>query len=100
MMDNSMNNPHVNHSQENLHDQVPETRMEEIEDLDLLTALINELEDDNEISVTVNQGSANGPLMGEDFGDVDIDVTDEEEYDADDDNSLTDDSDYFHMDFQ
>jgi hypothetical protein len=98
MMDKNMNNPIMNDSQKNLNTQAQETHVEEIEDLDLLTTLISELEDDNEISVTINQGSAIGPIVGEeDLGQVDIDATDEE--DADDDNSQTDASDNFQVDF-
>ena len=97
MMEKNTNNPMMNNSQDNLNDQV--TPMEEIEDLDLLTSLISELEDDNEISVTINQGSAIGSIVGEeDFGQVDIDVTDEE-YDADDANGQTDTNDNFQVDF-
>ena len=99
MMENNMNNPMMNDSQEKVNAQVQETHVEEIEDLDLLTTLISELEDDNEISVTINQGGVSGPIEGEeDFGQVDIDVTDGE-FDTDDDNSQNDANDNFQVDF-
>lgn len=99
MMEKNTNNPMMNNSQDNLNEQVQEAHVEEIEDLDLLATLISELEDDNEISVTVNQGAASVPLMGEeDFGQVDIDVTDEE-FEDDEINDQTDAGDNFQVDF-
>ena len=83
-MDNITNNPNVENPQEPMNARVQEADIEEIEDLDLLTALISELEDDDEISVTINHANANGPLVEEeDLERVDIDVTDEEDYDDD-----------------
>lgn len=79
-MDNSMNNPNVNPSQARQNEHIQEAQVEEIEDLDLLTALISELEDDDEISVTINHANAISPTEGEeDYSQVDIDALDEEE---------------------
>ena len=97
-MDNSMNNPNVNPSQARQDEHIQEAHVEEIEDLDLLTALISELEDDDEISVTINHANAVSPVEGEeDYSQVDIDVMDEED-DAYD-NSQSDAGDNFQIDF-
>ena len=94
-MDNITNNPNVENTQESVNTHVQEADLEEIEDMDLLTALISELEDD-EISVTINNANAASPLVEEEgLEGVDIDATDEEDHD--DDNQ--DDSADFHVDF-
>ena len=78
-MDINKNNLNMVHPQDSSNKQVQETNGEEIQDLDFLTALISQLDDDDEISVTINQSSGNASLVEEEiFREVDIDVTNEE----------------------
>ena len=78
-MDINKNNLNMVHPQDISNKQVQETKGEEIQDLDFLTALISQLDDDNEISVTINQSSGNTSLVEEEvFREVDIDVTNDE----------------------
>ena len=79
-MDKNNNTHDTVRPQDAPNNHVQVTNGEEIEDLDFLTSLISQLEDDDEISVTINQSNGSAPLVEEeDFGKVDIDVTDEEE---------------------
>lgn len=66
-MDNNMNNPDLVFPHGDVNNQMQETNGEEIDDQDFLKVLNSLLEDDDEISVTINQLGDNGPLIDDEY---------------------------------
>ncbi|MBR6181493.1 MAG: hypothetical protein IKR05_11630 [Prevotella sp.] len=84
-MDNNMNNPDLDFPHGDVNNQMQETNGEEIDDQDFLEVLNSLLEDDDEISVTINQNGDNGPLIDdEDPEEVDNGQTGQEDDSSED----------------
>ena len=80
-----MNNPDLDFPYGDVNNQMQETNGEEIDDQDFLEVLNSLLEDDDEISVTINQNGDNGPLIDdEDPEEVDNGQTGQEDDSSED----------------
>lgn len=62
-----MNTPDLDFPHDDVNNQMQETNGEEIDDQDFLKVLNSLLEDDDEISVTINQLGDNGPLIDDEY---------------------------------